>query len=273
MTVTERARTVAKACISGTLGTACSNQEAAPFGSHVDFILDEKGWPVMLLNEYAMHTKNVEVDPRASLFAQMPSKAGEGQPVAAMERVTIMGEVVPVTDQDELFTLRATYSVTHQFATSLVESDKFKFVKLKPSRIFYSAGFGVNAQWIDMATYEDAVADPLALEQLALVNKINRESSSDLLALCTQFIPGLESGLYGVKCTGVDRLGMDLRVEAGDRTEIYRVGFQVAALSLEDAKSEVTKIFQEAWEKENGNEWEDMGPPVLKTGRDILHSD
>ena len=49
------------------------------------------------------------------------------------------------------------YSVTHQFATSLVESDKFKFVKLKPSRIFYSAGFGVNAQWIDMATYEDAV--------------------------------------------------------------------------------------------------------------------
>jgi len=186
--------------------------------------------------------------------------------------VTIMGEVVPVTDQDELFTLRATYSVTHGYSALLVESEKFKFMKLRPSRIFYTGGFGVNAQWIDMDSYESSVADPLALEQLALVNKVNKDSMGDLISLCNQFVPGLESGDFEVKCTGVDRLGIDLRVttQAGERTDIYRVGFQVSALSLEDAKSELEKMFQEAWEKENGNVWEDMGPPVVKTGSDIL---
>lgn len=39
---------------------------------------------------------------------------------------------------------------------------------------------------------------------------------------------------------------------------------------MEDAKSEIFKIFQEAWEKAEGFEWEDMGPPVMKTQQDIL---
>ena len=29
-------------------------------------------------------------------------------------------------------------------------------------------------------------------------------------------------------------------------------------------------IFQEAWEKEQGEYWEDMGPPIVKTQADIL---
>ena len=56
-----------------------------------------QGWPVFLLNEQSIHTKNAAASPQASLYAQLPSKAGEGQPSAAMARVTIMGQVVSVT--------------------------------------------------------------------------------------------------------------------------------------------------------------------------------
>jgi len=56
----------------------------------------------------------------------------------------------PVTDQDELYSFRSAYSVTHAYATKLVESDKFKFVKLKPTRVFYAGGFGVNAEWVSV---------------------------------------------------------------------------------------------------------------------------
>jgi len=275
MSTVERARTVASACSSGTLCTSCKNQEGAPFGSHVDYVLDAKGWPVLLLNEQSLHTGNVKVDPRASLFAQMPSKVGEGQPSSAMARVTVMGQVVPVEDVDELFTLRATYSVTHGFAALLVENDQFKFYKLKPERVFYSGGFGVNAQWVDVHEYEAAEADSLALESLALVNKINKENTGDLGLVCSQFVPDLV-GLddLDIKVTTIDRLGMDIRVSSneGADTAEYRVGFVVKVLNLEDAKSEIVKIFQEAWEKSEGEEWEDMGPPIFKTNKDILHN-
>lgn len=43
-------------------------------------------------------------------------------------------------------------------------------------------------------------------------------------------------------------------------------------LSIEDAKSEIVKIFQEAWEKDHGFEWEDQGPPVQRYAEDILRA-
>jgi len=61
MSSVERARTVVQAMSTATFCTACKNQDGAPFGSHVDYILDSKGWPVLLLSDQALHTKNVEV--------------------------------------------------------------------------------------------------------------------------------------------------------------------------------------------------------------------
>lgn len=46
----------------------------------------------------------------------------------------------------------------------------------------------------------------------------------------------------------------------------------VQVASVEDAKSEIVKIFQEAWEKENGFEWEDQGPPIQRYAEDILRA-
>jgi len=61
MSTVEKARTVAAACTSGTLCTSSKSQEGAPFGSHVDYVLDAQGWPALLLNDQAIHTGNIEV--------------------------------------------------------------------------------------------------------------------------------------------------------------------------------------------------------------------
>ena len=75
---------------------------------------------------------------------------------------------------------------------------------------------------------------------------------------------------------------MDLRVTSRSskrrnklRPDEFRVGFRIPVISVEDAKSEVLKVFQEAWEKSNGVTWgEDEVPgadvPVLKTAEDDL---
>ena len=55
--------------------------------------------------------------------------------------------------------------------------------------------------------------------------------------------------------------------DSADSTDEYRIGFRVPARTVEDAKSEINKLFQEAWELEQGVEYagayEDK-PAVLK---------
>mmetsp|Transcript_17992 Transcript_17992/g.21497 ORF Transcript_17992/g.21497 Transcript_17992/m.21497 type:complete len:92 (-) Transcript_17992:228-503(-) len=88
-----------------------------------------------------------------------------------------------------------------------------------------------------------------------------------------------------VRVTNLDRLGMDIRVTTrGKRknklnTDEFRIGFRIPVMSVEDAKSEVLKVFQEAWEKGNGYSWgeeEDEMPgndiPILKIAADALGS-
>ena len=56
----------------------------------------------------------------------------------------------------------------------------------------------------------------------------------------------------------------------------FRIGFRIPVISVEDAKSEVLKIFQEAWEKGNGYDWGEEGDapgsdiPILKIAADSL---
>ena len=84
-----------------------------------------------------------------------------------------------------------------------------------------------------------------------------------------------------IRVTAVDRLGIDIRVtKRGNRanqlvTNEYRIGFRIPVISVEDAKSEIIKIFQESWEKENGVDWgdgEEPGStiPILKIAEDGL---
>src|SRR3989304_3381551 len=57
------------------------------------YALDGQGCPLFLISAMAMHTQNLQADPRASLLVIQPGWAGD--PLAA-GRVTLMGEAVPL---------------------------------------------------------------------------------------------------------------------------------------------------------------------------------
>ena len=82
-----------------------------------------------------------------------------------------------------------------------------------------------------------------------------------------------------VSITNVDRLGVDFRVTYNPAVKVvtdeFRVGFRVPIMSVEDAKSECVKVFQEAWERGEGMVWEggsddEDGIPVFKLAADGL---
>ena len=137
-------------------------------------------------------------------------------------------------------------------------------------------GFGVSSEWVDVGAYSLATPDMLAGESASLVAKLNSASQrADLDLLCTQFLKIDDAADGDVRVQSVDRLGLDVRVtyDRQQRTKQFRVGFQTKVTNVEDAKSEIAKIMQEAWESAQGY-WgpeDGMGPEVLLVGEDILN--
>jgi hypothetical protein len=95
------------------------------------------------------------------------------------------------------------------------------------------------------------------MEKLNSLDKSNR----DLILVASQLLMSEGETAELVRCTNVDRLGLDVRVtyRGAKRkkllTDEYRIGFRTPVLTLEDAKSEIIKLCQEAWEKSEGITW------------------
>ena len=328
--IVDKARTIANVCTSGTLCTSSvmEGDEGMPFGSYVDYVLDENGWPVLLLSAQSLHTVNIKKSPLVSLFAQLP-RTQSTQTTAALSRVTVMGEVVDA-DKEEITALKLAFTLAHPYSEQIVgtsreekvpvevaavsslsirfltssfpfpsfpfprstqhktthhitphakpktDSPKFTFCKIKPRKIYFSGGFGVMATWVNIDEYQLARPDVLASEVSSMLSKVNAEKQGELQLLCKHFLQ-IEGGVESVKLQAIDRLGIDLRVKTGDFTDEYRIAFRHSVASSEDAKSELVKLFQEAWERDNGH-WQYDGidlndrPPVSKYAEDILRS-
>lgn len=302
LNVFEKAKTVASVCTSGTLCTVSSHDGimGAPFGSFVDYVLDAKGNPVLLMNEMSMHTINIErnalnpsqqqqqdggvgagVSPLVTLFTQLASddaSSPQGQDVSRCS-FTCRVEKIP-SNADDMDVIRMRYSLTHAYADQVMDSPKFAFYRLIPEKIYYVGGFGVMAKWVDVQDYSEAEPDILAKDASAIVKKLNREFMDDLVGMAVHLLK--VEKLENIRVTNVDRLGMDVRVtrQQGTRrnkllTDEFRIGFRIPVISVEDAKSEILKVFQEAWEKGNGMDWGDEEEPgstvpIMKIAADSL---
>ncbi len=217
--VTDNARTVMNVCNSATLCTTTySNDEVnnAPFGSHVDYILDEVGWPVLLLSDQSLHTQNIHHNPMLSLFCQLP-RPDNSETSAALSRVTYIGSAEKVK-RDDLLALKLAFTLIHPHTEQLAESPSFSFYKIRPMKIYYSAGFGVMAAWVNISDYENAKPDAIAHDVPNVLSRVNLEKQNELGMLCKQFL-GISDTLERVRIEAVDRLGIDLRVQTGKLLE------------------------------------------------------
>lgn len=289
LSVEEKAKTVVSVCTSGTLCTTSTAEdiEGAPFGSFVDYVLDDEGSPILLMNEMSMHTMNIVNNPTnpVTLFAQFSGKqsaaasdAPQGQDVSRCSITGIVEKIDPATAED-IDTIRMRYSITHAYADQVMESPKFAFYRIKPIKVYFVGGFGVLAKWVPVDDYKVAASDILATEAGSIVAKLNKEHADDLELTATHLL-GCEE-IEMIRVTSVDRLGMDIRVTTKGRrnklnTDEFRIGFRIPVISVEDAKSEILKVFQEAWEKGNDYQWPDDSDepgsdvPIVKIAADSL---
>lgn len=289
LSVEEKAKTVISVCTSGTLCTTSNSEEieGAPFGSFVDYVLDDEGNPILLMNEMSMHTMNImgNREKPVTLFAQFSGKqlangAPQGQDVSRCSITGMVEKIDPDTAED-IDQIRMRYSIAHAYADQVMDSPKFSFYRIKPLQVYFVGGFGVLAKWVPVDEYRHAASDILAMEAASIVAKLNRDHSDDLQLTATHLLDCED--VERIRVTSVDRLGMDIRVTTKGKgrrnklnTDEFRIGFRIPVISVEDAKSEILKVFQEAWEKGNGYQWADdddepgSDVPIVKIAADGL---
>lgn len=234
----ERARTLLDRQATGYLSTHSRRHAGFPFGSVMPYALDDLGRPSFLISKMAMHTRNLDADPRASLL--VPEESVARDPLGA-GRVTLVGNAEPVP-ADELETVREAYLARHEKARYWVDYGDFGFYRLEVVGVYFVGGFGVMG-WVESQDYGSAEPDPLAVDAPAIIEHMNNDHA-DALVLLAADRAGLTAS--SAQMTAVDRLGFHLKLMIGDRYKGCRIAFTREARTPGETRAVLVEMVKAA---------------------------
>jgi len=233
----ERARTLLHVAGTGMLATLSRRHPGHPFGSVMPYGVDASGRPVFLISSMAMHTQNLEDDPRASLLVAAPGAAED--PLAAA-RVTLVGAAARIPAA-EAPPAREEYLARHPKAAYWVDFEDFAFWRLEVADVYFVGGFAAM-DWVDARSFRTAAPDPLAEAAPGIIEHMNRDHA-DALVTYARVLAGLDADEAAM--LAVDRLGFRLRLSSGGRLHAARIAFPREVRSAEEARVVLIEMLRE----------------------------
>jgi putative heme iron utilization protein len=190
--------------------------------------LTEEGEPTFLISSMAMHTRNLQSDPRATLLViQQPT---DGNPLGA-GRVSLMGEATPI-DEASRDCVAKGYLQRHPDAQNWMNYGDFQFFQLRLIDVYFVGGFGVMG-WISAADYRQARPDPLADLSDSIIAHMNEDHRPAMVLLAERF--SLIHAQDAIM-TSVDRLGFHLRLQTESGFKGTRIKFPTPIDDAEDVR-------------------------------------
>jgi putative heme iron utilization protein len=189
----------------------------------------------------AMHTQNVQADPRSSLLVTQPDATGD--PLGA-SRVTLLGNALPVPET-EVAEARKLYLARYANSKYWVDFEDFSFYRMDVVDVYYVGGFGVMG-WVPASEYALAQPDPLVDHAAGIIQHMNTHHGGALIELARVFA-GVES--EEVTITSVDRLGFHVRFKTPDGMRGARIAFLREVDNPEEARSVVADMVAVARKK------------------------
>jgi len=234
----ERARTLLHLGRIGSLSTLSRKQPGFPFGSVMPYGLDARGRPIFLISTMAMHTQNLQTDPRASLLVTQPDAGGD--PLGAA-RVTLVGNVLRIP-APEVAEARTLYLERYANSKYWVDYEDFSFYRMNVIDVYFVGGFGVMG-WTKASEYDQAQPDPLAASASAIIEHMNHDHKDALVLLARRFA-GIDAKEAAM--TAVDRLGFHLRLKTAEGVKGTRIAFPREVTSSMEARAVLVEMVQQA---------------------------
>ncbi len=198
------------------------------------YAADDAGRPVFFISTMAMHTQNLNEDPRASLLIAQPDA---GDPLGAA-RVTLAGAATEVSAGE----VRDLYLSRYENARHWQDYTDFSYRRLDVSAVYYIGGFGVMG-WVAAEDYAAAQPDPLADSGPGIIRHMNADHADALVLIARKFAAEDPSE---ASMTAVDRLGFHVRLKTGDRIHGCRIAFLREVRSPEEARAVLIEMVREA---------------------------
>jgi len=232
----ERSRTLMHVGRVGSLSTVSRKRLGFPFGSVMPYGLDSRGRPIFLISAMAMHTQNLQSDPRASLLVTTPGIISD--PLGA-SRVTLMGNVLRMPSQD-VAAAREFYLTRHPQSKYWVDFEDFAFYHMEVVDLYYVGGFGVMG-WVATSEYEGAQPDPLADVADDILRHMNTDQADALVLLARVFA---RRDSQAATMTAVDRLGFSVRLRTVDGDRGARISFSREVHNAGEARKALVEMMQ-----------------------------
>ena len=234
----ERARTLMHLGRIGSLSTLSRKRQGFPFGSVMPYGLDDHGHPIFLISTMAMHTQNLQADPRASLLVTQNDAGGD--PLGA-SRVTLVGNVLPMPDS-EVPEARKLYLQRYANSKYWVDFEDFSFYRMDPVDVYYVGGFGVMG-WVSASEYDRSRPDPLADSMTEIIQHMNADHKDSLVLLAREFAR-IEP--QQATMTAVDRLGFHVRLKTQDGIRGTRIAFLREVNNPAETRKALVEMVQQA---------------------------
>ena len=205
MSVGADARKAARKSTKAALATL-QETTGAPYNSLVTVALDQAGCPIFLLSDLALHTRNINTDPRASVL--FDDTGGLDDPLEGV-RVSYMGRIVKSAREEDA----RRFLARHPDARMYSEFADFSFYRLEPDQAHYIAGFGrIFTLEAESFTIRQDVAAAFEAAEAGIIEHMN-DDHADAMALYATVLLGAAEGDW--RMSGCDADGCDLICDAG----------------------------------------------------------
>jgi putative heme iron utilization protein len=200
--------------------------------------LDEHGRPIFLISTMAMHTQNLQAEPRSSLLVTQDDAGSD--PLGA-SRVTLIGNALPIPEA-EVADARQLYLARYASSKYWVDFEDFSFYRMSVVDIYYVGGFGVMG-WVSASEYGRSQPDPLADSMAEIIQHMNTDHKDTLVLLARKFarIEAQEATMIAV-----DRLGFHLRVKTNDGVRGARIAFLREVSNPSETRKVLVEMVQQA---------------------------
>ena len=230
--ISERSKKLYLNQMVGVLSTHSFDVTGYPFGSIVPYTYDRFYRPVVLISRLAQHTKNIQIDPKISLFISDVESVGFDD-VQTCSRLTILADAEKVSDQETIDRFCRFYPDAEMYHRDL----DFDFYRLVPKKTRFIGGFG-KIHWVDNDKL--FTQSPFSEEQERdIIEHINADHAETLPVYCQKAGVSIPDGVL-LEMVGVDADGFHIRVGR----KLIRISFERTLNTPMDARQAFIELLR-----------------------------
>jgi len=240
------ARTIACVAGEGILCTRLAGFEDA-FPCSVQYFVDKTGRVLLPLSS-AEAASNLAECKRVTFVAKAPRDGA-----AASSVLTLLGDVEDVKVDEEI-TDADLKDVSIKSGITVEELASKQWIRLMPERVHVFDAVREVEAWVASSEYSEAEPNPLAPVASTLLTKLNTQHAAALRRFAAFYAGVPATELTSAEVLSIDQMGFDLRLQLGPTAppSLVRAGFRMPPANAEEGTSVFMKLFQEAYERENG---------------------